>query len=191
MGVERMSALEATREPWARLARGPRRAEAGLSIVEVLIASLLLLFMVLGILPLFFRSAMNNAVGADSTQISNLAKSRVEELSQLAFDDAQLTLESGDEVLETIAYWDPETKAWSDEVPDSPTIRYQRTTRIRQFGLQDLLDDGDLDTPLDGDAAPEVVQIKEIEVTLESFAGGQGGGPIGGRRILVRALKTV
>lgn len=186
-----MSTHEAAREPEARLARGHRRAEAGLSIVEVLIASLLLLFMVLGILPLFFRSAMNNAVGADSTQISNLAKSRVEELSQLAFDDPQLTLADGEEELETIAYWDPDTKAWSDEVPDEPTIRYQRTTRIRQYGLQDLLDDGDLDTPLDGDAAPEVVQIKEIEVTLESFAGGQGGGPIGGRRILVRALKTV
>ena len=171
----------------------PRRGEAGFSMIEVLIASLLFLFVVLGILPLFFRSAVSNAMGADSTLLSNLAKSRVEELSGLDFNDAQLDIEDGETVLETIAYWDPETKSWADEEPATAVIRFQRTTRIRQFSLEDLRDDGVLDTPLDGDESPSLVQIKEIEVVVQSFAGadGTGSGPIPGRRILVRALKTV
>lgn len=171
----------------------PPRGEAGLSMIEVVIASLLFLFVVLGILPLFFRSAVSNAMGADSTQLSNLAKSRVEELSSLDFNDPQLAVEEGETVLETVAYWDPETKTWDDVAPSTAVIRFQRTTRVRQFSLEDLRDDGVLDTPLDGDESPSRVQIKEIEVVVQSFAGadGNGSGPVPGRRILVRALKTV
>ncbi len=169
------------------------RADAGMSMVEVMIASMLFLFMILGILPLFFRSAVNNAMGADSTQLANLAKSRVEELSQLDFNDPQLTLEEGAEMLETVDYWDPATKTWAEEEPDTATARFQRTTRIRQFAMADLTDNGNLDEPLDGDTLPENVHIKELEVTIQSFAGAgaNGAGPIPGRRLLVRALKTV
>lgn len=169
----------------------PRRGQTGMSMIEVLIASLLFLFVVLGILPLFFRSAVSNAMGADSTQLSNLAKSRVEELSGLAFNDLQLEIADGETVLEAVAYWDPETKTWGDTAPSTPSVRFQRTTRIRQYSLEDLREDGVLDTPLDGDEPPSGVQIKEIEVIVQSFAGAGGAGPIPGRRILVRALKTV
>ena len=37
-----------------------RRPEAGFSLIEVLIASMLLLFIVIGVLPLFSRSMINN-----------------------------------------------------------------------------------------------------------------------------------
>lgn len=168
--------------------------ERGFSIIEVLIASVLLLIMVLGILPLFFRSTVNNAMGADSTQLSNLSKSRVEEYSQLPFDAPQLSLVGTAEVLRIVDYWSPTVENFvATEPSGNAPMRFQRTTEIRQFAMSDLLDDGDLDTPLPGTADPTTVQIKEIMVVVESFIrdGTTGSGPVPGRRILVRSLKTI
>lgn len=173
---------------------GHSRRERGFSIIEVLIASVLLLIMVLGILPLFYRSTVNNAMGADSSQLSNLSKSRVEEYSQLAFNSPQLTPVGGATVLRTIDYWSPTVENFVPTAPGGGApIRFQRTTEIRQYAMADLLDDGDLDTALPGSADPSTVQIKEILVIVESYIRGTavGSGPIPGRRILVRSLKTI
>lgn len=172
----------------------PNSRQQGFSMIEVLIASVLLLVMVLGILPLFFRSTVNNAMGADSTQLANLSKSRVEEYSQLPFDAPQLTPVGGSTVLRTIDYWSPSLENFVSTVPGgNAPIRFQRTTEIRQYSMADLLADGKLDTALPGTADPSTVQIKEIVVSVDSFVRGTatGSGPVPGRRIFVRTLKTI
>jgi len=49
----------------------PRASEAGFSVVEGLIAAALLVFILIGVLPLFERSRLNLMQGNDSTQVAN------------------------------------------------------------------------------------------------------------------------
>ena len=75
--------------------RARPQAEAGFSLIEALIAALLLLFIVIGVLPLFSRAMMNNIQGNDSSNISNSAVGGFEELLALPFDNQALTLPGG------------------------------------------------------------------------------------------------
>lgn len=171
-----------------------RNNQQGFSLIEVLIASVLLMVMVLGILPLFYRSMVNNAMGADSTQLANLSKSRIEEYSQLPFDSPLLLPVGGAIVLSTVDYWSPTHENFVATEPSTNIpIRFRRTTEIRQYAMADLLDNGQLNTPLPGSADPSTVQIKDIRVTVESYVRGTatGSGPVPGRRIFVRYLKTI
>lgn len=178
--------------------RRSRRRQAGLTVVELMIASLLILVTVLGVLPLFYRSTINNAMGEDSTQLSNHAKSRLEEYSRLPFDAPELTIADGQETLQTIEYWNREEKRFTTDEPDEASIdgqntRFVRTTTIRQYSLGDLEEDGDLDNPLPGGTASSVVQLKEIRVLVESFVredDRDGWAGVPGRRILVQDIKT-
>ncbi len=52
------------------------RKDAGMSLIEVVFASAILLFVAIGLLPLFVRSSFNNISGADSTRASQHAKSK-------------------------------------------------------------------------------------------------------------------
>lgn len=164
----------------------PRRArEMGFSLVEILFALVLFAVIVLGILPLFTRSMVNNAMGSDSTQISSHATSRTEELYQALFDHPSVTVPGGSTEVTATAYWDPTTKTFVATAPSGPTPRWQRTSRVRQFGIGDL-DDGVLDTPLDGDADPAFVHLKEVQVVVETAPQGP---VLPGRRLVVRSLK--
>ena len=76
-----------------RTARQPRAApaaplasEAGFSVIEGLIAALLLLIVTLGILPLFSRAMNNNVKGNDSTRQSNAAIDAFESAVALPFN---------------------------------------------------------------------------------------------------------
>ena len=184
-----------------------RRGEKGLTVVELMIAALLILVTVLGVLPLFYRSRINNAMGEDSTQLSNLAKSRLEEYSRLPFDAPELTLPDGQQTLQTVEYWVRSEKRFTTVQPDDETIdgqntRFRRTTTVRQYSLEALTDDGslfigDLDNPeneaLPGGTDAKFIQVKEIRVLVESFVrpdGNNGWSGVPGRRILVQDLKT-
>ena len=76
--------------------RYPGNTERGLSIVEVMIAAALLLIIALGILPLFSRSIISNRQGLDSTEVSNMARTQMEEYAQLPFNHLMLTVPDGD-----------------------------------------------------------------------------------------------
>ena len=67
------------------------RREAGLTIVEMLLALALLAFVLLGITPLFMASVKSNYSGNEYTSINVLARDRLEQLMNLPFDDNQLT----------------------------------------------------------------------------------------------------
>jgi hypothetical protein len=157
--------------------------QAGLSLTELVMAVLLMFIVVTGILPLFARSVTNNAIGAESTQVSNHSKSRAEQLLQADFNAADLTIQSGDS-FPTTDYWDSDAEAFVPAAPTGPA-RYTRVTTIRQFAINDVLD-GDLDQPLPAGTPASQVQLKEIEVRVV----GRDFGPLHSRRLVVRTLKS-
>ena len=53
-------------------------AEAGFSLLEVLIAAVLMLVIAVGVLPLFTRAMTASLSGNDSSQASNFGRSRLE-----------------------------------------------------------------------------------------------------------------
>ena len=171
-----------------------RSAEAGISLVEVLIATLLLFLIVMGLIPLFARSAVNNAMGADATQISNQAKSQLDRVLNSGFNGNALTVPAGATEGVTVEYWDPDREAFTTTVPTNlSTVRWRRTTRVRQYSMS-ALDDGVI-TPsgldsdaLAGDIDASFVSLKEVEVVVESFPGRTGSAGIPARRIVTKTL---
>lgn len=148
------------------------RCDDGFSVVEVLIAAGLLLVVAIGLLPIFTRSMMNNVQGGKSTQVTNLAKSRLEELYQLPFGSPSLTLEAGQTERRTREYFSTVQDRWIDEASwtGSEPIDLVRRTRIRQFNVAALEDNGEFDDgeALAGGVSPSTIHIKEIEVRVQS-----------------------
>jgi len=183
---------------YPRTGRARRAAAAGFSVVEALIAAAILLIIAIGVLPLFTRAIMDNQAGNDSSSVTNFARSQVEERFQLNFGDANLTLpNSGATELVTTDSWAqgvPNEIADSAEgwYPGAPTdkgpLLWTRTTTIRQYGANDLDDDGQVNTPLPGNTDQNLVQLKEIEVNL---TGARVGGPLGSsKQIKLRIFKA-
>lgn len=67
-----------------------RNREAGLTLVEMLIAVALLGIVLLGIAPLFIASVKSNYSANEYTSIHNLARDRLEQLMNLPITDPQL-----------------------------------------------------------------------------------------------------
>ncbi len=194
-----------TRDPW-RLSRGSRsrlrtlgRGESGpyspgrsrpaFSLIEVLIAAALLLIIALGVLPLFTQAMVSNTAGNESTQVSNFARSRLEEYQQLPLNGASLTVPIGSTELTVEDYYSFADEAWkSGPEPAGDPARWSRTTVVRQYGVS-ALDDGILtpDEALDGGTEESFVHFKEVEVTVR---GGRAGGVLGpSKAIILRLLK--
>lgn len=175
--------------------RGRRiSSQAGVSLVEVLIATVLLFFIIMGLVPVFARSAVNNAMGADATQMSNQAKSRLDAVLNSGFNGEMMTVPDGADERVTVEYWDPVLDAFTETVPgDLNDVRWQRTTRVRQFG-SNAVDDGVIvsvggtSDALPGGTDAAFIKLKEIEVEVVSFPGRGGAGGIPGRRILAKTL---
>ena len=177
--------------------RRNRRRGQGFSLVEALIASAILLIVAVGILPLFIRSVANNATGGELTQKVNQADSRVEEFLPYNVNNAKLNWGATAD-LTTLNYYtlgvnrqgDIGTTAdrgWAGEgwVPPSSgpgrgEILWMRTTRVRNFNIQEmdkaaLNDDKDLPTgfppaPLLGNADPVTVSFKELTITMQNYS---------------------
>jgi len=67
-----------------------RRAESGVTLVELLISVALLGFILLGIAPLFIASVKSNYSANEYTSIHNLARDRLEQLMNMPFNDPAL-----------------------------------------------------------------------------------------------------
>ncbi|HSG41199.1 MAG TPA: prepilin-type N-terminal cleavage/methylation domain-containing protein [Thermoanaerobaculia bacterium] len=142
--------------------------QRGFSVVEVLIAAAIFLIIAVGVLPLFVQSMRNNASGRDATEISHVGKSRVEELLQVPYNALEIPAGTTESVVED--YWSRSTEAWVTGTPtasDADAL-WLRTTRVRQFGLNDLTADGIADIPLDGGTPAGQVHFKEIVVEIRS-----------------------
>jgi type II secretory pathway pseudopilin PulG len=166
--------------------RPARRGEAGFSFIEVVIAGLLMLMIAISVLPLFTEAASSNETGREYTQVSNLARSRAEELMQLPFNSAPLTITSGTSLI-TDDYYSKLNKRWiTGTTPASgDTALWLRRTTIRQFAVTNL---DKLDSPLPAGTPPEGIHVKEIQVEVRGATVGSLFGP--SKSITVRMLKS-
>ena len=131
-----------------RADRSTTGTEAGFSLIEVLVAAVILLVIALGMVPLFTRAITSNVEGFENTEVSNYARSRAEEFLQYPFNSPQLTVDVGQDVREVKDFYSQNQQAWVTPEPDGEVVLFTRTTQIRQFGINDL------DTPLTGGAPP-------------------------------------
>ncbi len=98
--------------------RGP---EDGITLIEAVVAAAILLIAAIGLMPLFARAALNNVSGADANQATQHARSELDRLLALSFDDRSLDLadplpeqtvqgssagEGGEEMLLGDVFWD-------------------------------------------------------------------------------------
>lgn len=153
-------------------------AEGGFSVVEVLLAAAVLLIVTIGILPLFTRSISNNVQGQQMTLAVNRAKSEMETMIQADFNSTALDIQPGDTMLdgsngkETIEFWSEEEHDWvaESDFPSTEEMNFRRTTRIRQYNLQELTEkDATKDwVALAGGTPGNEIHLKEIEVVVGS-----------------------
>lgn len=175
--------LNASTTPCARL----HSKEAGFSIIEGLIAALLLLVVTLGILPLFSRSMNNNIKGNDSTRQANSATDAFETSVALPFNSGAMTVPGGGTsvvVTETLALKKIASPSGGADVTistrwelpadlgtyDEPVMNRQRT--LQQFSFSDFADNQIFDSPLDGDQEPRLVHLKVVDVSMQDATGG-------------------
>jgi prepilin-type N-terminal cleavage/methylation domain-containing protein len=143
--------------------------QAGMSLIEVLIAVLIMVVIAIGLLPLFNRSIRQNRDGSNYMELTNVARSTLEEYSQLDFNAQGLAVPAGQTMLLRHEYWSNAESRWLPlPDPNNPpaTARWQRSVQIEQFTAGDLVEDRALDDPLDGDTPEEFVHLKRIRVTV-------------------------
>ena len=166
-----------------------RSGAAGFSLVEVLIAALVLLIVVLGVVPLFARSIVNNVMGHDHSTAVNFARSELEFFYRLPFNSPELTVPEGQTELVTVACWEPSAvdettegewiEIGDDGCPAGTTWR--RTTVVRQYSAAQLEfhpnNPPGAGGPFPGGTDPSQLHLKEIEIFLESLKTGGLFGP--------------
>jgi hypothetical protein len=178
--------------------------------VEVLVASVLLLFIALGLVPLFSRAIANNATGSDFSQATNGNRSRVEETVQIPFNSSILNLPTGKMEVEAHDFWasgypgkvgDSSEGWWTTSDGEPPTdkgnVLWERRVVTHQYNMNsfsktDFALTEDEREPGVAEREPGVpeyspfIHLKEIEVVLESDRSDVLGG---GRRVAFRVLK--
>jgi prepilin-type N-terminal cleavage/methylation domain-containing protein len=156
----------------ARRCLQSRRSQRGMSLIEVMLASVLFLTISLGVVPMFAQSMVSNSSGNDSTKAANFARARSEELMQLPFNHADLTIEAGSEKV-TQEYQSRIDETWQPfPIPADVTAEWVRTTTVRQYGVDALADDVILVAEaLDVGTDPSFVHLKEVEVEIEQLGG--------------------
>jgi Tfp pilus assembly protein PilV len=155
-----------------------RQGEAGFSLVEGMIAALILLFVILGVVPLMSQSMLNNLQGNDSTQQAQGAIDFVERFSQLPFNSEEYLVPAGSTSADFVEVYSLESGTWMDKTAfdllGTETAQYTRTMTVEYFSLEDLVLDPnatELGTPLDGGIAvsnPGYFQVKRVTVNVQN-----------------------
>lgn len=161
----------------------------GFSLVEILIAMGIVLIAIVGLLPLFMRSVVQNIEGRESTMVGNHGRSRLETYSELAFNNWELEIAAGTErttrdFYTTGAADQRGDESWVDSVPGGELAPWTRTSTIRQLGINGVVDtdldgvidqirgledrdfDGQFDTPLPAGTTPGAIHLKQIEIEV-------------------------
>lgn len=154
-----------------------RQREAGLTLVEMLIAVALLGIVLLGIAPLFITSVRTNYSAYEYTSIHNLARDRLEQLMNLPITDPQLANGSFVNDLPTTLP-DPATGV----PPSNVKNPLERTYTVDNYTTSAPLAPGDNFVLTAVGAAP--CDFKLITVTVRSTSGGTNLG-IGARTAAV------
>ena len=163
------------------MALTPRRREAGLTLIEMLIAVALLGIVLLGIAPLFISSMRFNYSAFEYTSIHNLARDRLEQLMNLPFTNQQLAQGAYVNDLPTTMP-DPATGV----PPSNVKNMLERTYSVDNFTTAPPLAAGD-NFILTAVGAGTPCDFKRIDVTVRSTSGGTNFG-IGARTARVSGL---
>jgi hypothetical protein len=166
-------ALAVRRELHGRVEAAPGAGrEDGVTLIEIMIASVMFLAVSLGIVPMFTQSMVSNSSGNDSTKAANFARAQAEELMQLPFNHPDLTLEVGSQ--KTIEeYYSTDGGTWH-LVPPPPGVlpEWSRVTTIRQYNVEALDDDVvQIAEALPADTDPTFIHLKEIQVAVQQAGG--------------------
>ncbi len=150
--------------------------EAGLTLIELLLALALLAFVLLAITPLFMASVKSNFSGNEYTTIHMLARDRLEQLMSLPFDNGQLSPGAhGNDLPPTLP--DPQT-GLPGTVPNPFTVCYQVFQFQDPLGVPNggsfSMSAGNAITPVT--IAGQVFQYKRVDVTVSSSTGSLGIG---------------
>lgn len=155
-----------------------RAANGGFSLIEVLVASLLLLVIALGLIPLFTRAMLDNANGRDATTATNFDRTHLETMSAIPFDFAKMTVPNGQPYLEAKEFYsrgditiDSDSgEGWKTGTPSSylDRARWTRRTRVRQYQAIDVKNHV-FASPKVGGTEEAFVQIKEVEAMIEGL----------------------
>ncbi len=149
------------------------RKQAGLTLVEMLIAVALLGIILLGIAPLFIASVRSNYAANEYTSIHNLARDRLEQLMNLPVTDAQLT--EGTHANDLPGFLpDPVTGT----LPSTIVNPLQRTYEVTHY--RSTAGASGVPYTLVATGAGVPYEFKRIDVTVTSTSGGTGLG-IGAR----------
>ncbi len=168
--------------------RRPRR-EAGFSLIEMVVASSFLLVVALGLVPLFTQALIHNESGASSSDVSNIARSRLEWFNQLPFNSPPLTIETGTEkVLEQ--YFSAIDQRWHDGVPPTmEPVLWTATVTVRQYNNEAFEDDQlEESEALPADTPTVAVHFKQLQVEVEAAPRAASLGPV--RQITLATLKA-
>ena len=156
-----------------------RRREAGVTLVELLIASVLLALILLAIAPLFITSMKSNFSGNEYTSLNNLARDKLEQLMSLPVSDIRLNAGSYANDLPTVLP-DPVTGV----PPPAPTPGVLNPLQ-RTYVVTNFLNapSGAVPPPpppvpwgVTPVAAPNPCSFKRIDVTVQSTSGALGFG---------------
>jgi len=164
----------------------PLRRQRGFSLIEVLVAALILVLVVLALVPLFAQSMSNTLAGREYSVAAQHGRSRADEYYQLPLESEELLVAPGSQETVSTEYWDPAGDAWSTAAPAAPTP-WRRTTTVRQYNVNDLLREGRLVNELDGGVPAPQVHLREVVVEVESE---REGGPAGsGRSVTMTTVR--
>ncbi len=146
---------------------------AGFTLIEVLIASLLLVSVIIGVVPLFVKSMANNLEGARLSEVTSQARTHLEALYSLPFTALQLTVPAGQTMLLTRELFSRDQERWFDEAsfPTTEEPAYSRTIRVRQFSSDSVSNIDRLfeaSEALDGATPASLVHLKQIEVRVDT-----------------------
>ncbi len=136
----------------------PGRPDPGFSLVEVLLASALLLVVVVSIVPLFTRSLSSNAAGGRASAMSTFAMENLEEANQGTVDhpyweiggtlsSATMTgnvLDFGKEYWSVAAEGQLGDEGWQEDTTGGGLFLWERSIKMRKFTYADVLP-GNLD----------------------------------------------
>ena len=151
-------------EIWSFRGKRPQK-ERGFSVVEVLIAAAILLFILLGLLPIFTQSAVSNSSGNQYTQLTNAAKSEIERLADLPIDNTEVVVPNAATELVTTTYYSGISKAWVNTATlGSEEPVWNRKVTIRQCDLTGYVN-GRCSTLLAGGVTPPA-QLRQIDVEV-------------------------
>lgn len=158
--------------------RARHGGEAGFSLIEGMIAALILLFVILGVVPLVSQSMLNNLQGNDSTQQAQAAIDAAERFSSVPFNSEEYQVPAGSTSADVVDVFSLEAGTWIDKATfdllhSHADAQYTRTLTVEYFSLENLVLDPDateLGTPLDGGIAvtnPGFFQVKRATLNIQ------------------------